>query len=309
MADTSRGAESDDDEMADKTSDPFTSLWDLLTVPAPRPRKRAPEDAEVDGTVLTVLSTEKFDQDQKKFNIDKKNLDTDRKNFDNEMRVQKMGFTVTVSELSALSATRPWNIQEARDMVQKYAHVQYGSKDGEDGGLLYKFEEGMKNSHGWLVYARALNDLAPAEGDPYGVPKDSIIGVLLITSPKRGTQMRDGHSTKVATVNVIATHHLKRQQGVGKEMWNAFENMVKIDPIVGKGRFQIDVEAKSCLNSDATNIFYIQCGFTVPGKGANRQQLNGHITYNDGVALKPLTPADTAIKEWRPLKTEGGVVV
>ena len=287
MADTSRGAESDDDEMADKTSDPFTSLWDLLTVPAPRPRKRAPEDAEIDGTVLTVLSTEKFDQD-------KKNLDTDRKNFNNEMRVQTMGFTVTVKELTA---TQSWTRQEAEHMVEKYGHVQQGSVGGEDVGLLTRLNEGMTRKHGWLVYARALNDLAPAEGDLYGVPKDAMIGVLLITSTLKDWEGNkplgiNTVRTRMADVNAMATHHLKRKQGVAKEMWKAFESAIMQDDKLnaqqpdGKAAmpFKITVNAKNCLNNDDAKSFYTKCGFTIPAPEGNKppEELNGYIMYDKG---------------------------
>ena len=286
MADASHGAPSDDEEMPDKNSDEYASLWGLLTVRAPAPRKRASEDAKVDGTLFTVISTRKFDEDQK-------NLDTARKNFDDEVRVETMGFTVTVKDLSA---TQPWTMQEAAHMVGNYAYVKQGGVDGKDGGLLTRLNEGMTRKHGWLVYARALNDLAPAEGDLYGVPKDAMIGVLLITSTDRewNGMTLTGGKVRIANVNAMATHHLKRKQGVAKEMWKAFESAIIQDDKLnaqqpdGKAAmpFKIAVSAKNCLNNDDARRFYTKCGFTIPTpdkKGTKTpEELNGYIMYDKG---------------------------
>ena len=288
MAHTSRGADSDEEEEYHTIPDDSATLIGLLSARAPRPRKRASEDAEINGTLLTVLSTEKFDQDRK-------NLDTDRTNFNNEMRVQTMGFTVTVKELSA---TQSWTRQEAEYMVEKYGHVQQGKVGGEDGGLLTRLKNGMKNSHGWLVYARALNDLAPAEGDTYGVPKDAMIGVLLITSTQKGWEgkqpLGDGAvKTRMADVNAMATHHLKRKQGVAKEMWKAFESAIIQDDELNAQPggpavmpFKITVNANNCLNNPDAKSFYTKCGFNIPppeGKGKKTpDELNGYIMYDKG---------------------------
>lgn len=286
MADASRGAPSDDEEMPDKNSDEYATLWGLLTVRAPAPRERASEDAKMDGTLLTVLSTKKFDEAQK-------NLATARKNFDDEMRAETMGFTVTVKDLSV---TKSWTMQEAENMVSNYAYVKQGGVDGKDGGLLARLKEGMMRKHGWLVYARALNDLAPAESDLYGVPKDAMIGVLLITSTLKdweGIKPLGINTvrTRMADVNAMATHHLKRKQGVAKEMWKAFESAIMQDDKLnaqpdGKAAmpFKITVNAKNCLNNDDAKSFYTKCGFTIPAPEGNKppEELNGHIMYDKG---------------------------
>ena len=287
MADASHGAPSDDEEMPDKNSDQYASLWGLLTVRAPAPRKRASEDAKMDGALFAVISTRKFDEEQK-------NLATARKNFDDEMRAETMGFTVTVKDLSA---TQSWTRQEAEHMVEKYGHVQQGSVGGEDVGLLTRLNEGMTRKHGWLVYARALNDVAPAEGDLYGVPKDAMIGVLLITSTLKDWEGNkplgiNTVRTRMADVNAMATHHLKRKQGVAKEMWKAFESAIMQDDKLnaqqpdGKAAmpFKITVNAKNCLNNDDAKSFYTKCGFTIPAPEGNKppEELNGYIMYDKG---------------------------
>ena len=288
MREPSHGAASDDEEGAG--THPYATIWNLLTVRAP--------DLPL---FYKMVPTKEFEKEQEEFKAKQKKLEADRKNFDDEVRAETMGFTVTVKDLSA---AQPWTMQEAADMVGNYAYVKQGDVYGKDGRLLTRLNKGMARKHGWLVYARALNDVAPAKGDLYGVPKDAMIGVLLITSmPKDWEGIKpigiNTVRTRMADVNAVATHHLKRNKGVAKEMWKAFESAIMQDDKLnapqpdGKAAmpFKINVNEKNCLNNDAARGFYIKCGFTIPAPEGTKtpEELNGHIMYDEGKFV-PLLP-------------------
>lgn len=189
-----------------------------------------------------------------------------------------MGFSITCLPFEDVEGAH-LNM-EANYLLEKHVSVD---ECGSTKQMMTQLDTGMKNPHGWVVYARNVNDKAVSRG----VPRDAMVGVMVVSASENSWARGAGSRGASCSINVLGVHDAFRKRGVAHELWLELLNAIKSNPVTSSGKFQLNVWGAKCLNSPNAKRFYLQRGFAVANDSEN---LIATLEFVNGV---PVTRGST----------------
>ena len=185
-------------------------------------------------------------------------------------RTLAMGFSVTCLPLDEVEGVH-LNM-EANHMLETNVSVD---DCGPSKQMMTQLDEGMNQPHGWILYARNVNDKAASNG----VSKDAMVGVMVVSATASNWDRPSSRGGASCTIWVLGVHDRFRRRGVAPEMWTELLQAIKKDSVTGRGPFELTVQGAKCLNSSEARRFYDKRGFAVAN---DDQNLFASLEFLDG---------------------------